>query len=79
MGTTIQLDETLAAQLRSEASARQLSIEELSHRLLTEAVQRIEVSSRWGARNQRRIELIRKSTRVKLTQRTLRGIVPTAA
>ena len=67
MGITIQLDETLAAQLRSEASARRLSIEQLSHSLLTEAVQRIEVSSRWGARNQRRIELIRKSTRVNLT------------
>ena len=46
-----------------------LSIEELSDRLLTEAVQRIELSSRWGARNQRCIELIRKSTSVNLSSR----------
>ena len=67
MATAIPLDDALASQLRSEATARRLSVEEFSRRLLAEALQHIEASSRWGARNQRRIELIRKSTKVQLT------------
>ena len=67
MATAIPLDDALASQLRSEATARRLSVEEFGRRLLAEALHHIEASSHWSARNQRRIELIRKSTKVQLT------------
>ena len=67
MATTIRLDDALASRLGSEARSRRMSVEELSRRLLIEAVQRIEGSSDWDVRNQRRIELIRKSTNARLT------------
>lgn len=67
MATAIQLDDALASQLRSEATARRLSVEEFSRRLLADALEHIEASNHWGSRNQRRIELICKSTNVQLT------------
>ena len=67
MATAIPLDDALAAVLRSEATARRLSVEEFSRRLLVEALQNIEAADPWAARNQRRIELIRRSTTVPLT------------
>jgi len=66
MATAIQLDDALASKLRSEATARRLSVEEFSGRLLAEALQHIEASNDWRGRNQRRIELIRKSTTAQL-------------
>ncbi|NUQ62674.1 MAG: hypothetical protein HUU20_09305 [Pirellulales bacterium] len=67
MAITIELDDAMASQLRSEAAARQMSLEEFGRRLLAEAMHRIQVSSNWRARNQRRVELIRKSTSAELT------------
>lgn len=67
MNLTISLDEAQAAQLQGQASARRVSPEQLAGDLLREALERIEDEQRWGERNRRRVELIRRSHDVGLT------------
>src|SRR5262245_55974471 len=67
MNLTISLDEPLAAQLRREASARDLSPEQAARELLGGALHRIAEEEAWHASNQRRGELIRKSRDLGLT------------
>ncbi len=61
MNLTISLDGQQAAQLQSQASARQLSPEQLARDLLREALGRIADEETWGAVNRRRLDLVRKS------------------
>jgi hypothetical protein len=61
MDLTISLDEPLAAQLRREASSRQLSPEQVARDLLGSALGKIAEEEAWREVNRRRGELIRKS------------------
>jgi hypothetical protein len=63
MSVTIVLDDSLADQLRAQARAAQQPVEALAHELLAEAVRQRGLSAAWNRKNQRRVELIRKSTR----------------
>lgn len=59
MSVTIMLHNTLAAQLQAQATAQNLSVEELALHILSEAVATGE-EVEWRACNQRRVALIRK-------------------
>jgi hypothetical protein len=61
MNLTISLDEKQAAYLRTQASSRQVSPEQLARDLLGDALGRIVEEETWGAVNRRRVELIGKS------------------
>jgi hypothetical protein len=63
MSVTIVLNDALADQLRAQARAEQQPVEALAQELLTEAVRQRGLSAAWDRKNQRRVELIRKSTR----------------
>lgn len=63
MSVTIVLDDSLADELRAQARVEQQSVETLAQELLAEAVRRRGRFAAWDRRNQRRVELIRKSTR----------------
>jgi hypothetical protein len=54
----------LAQRLQTEASQRQVSVEELAATILDRAIPRTDA---WSDQNQRRLALIRKSTRESLT------------
>ncbi|MDH3604665.1 MAG: hypothetical protein OEU26_34100 [Candidatus Tectomicrobia bacterium] len=61
MAISITLDDDLATQLQLQATALNLSIEELARQILGEAVAtRHDHEAAWQVCNQRRIELIRK-------------------
>ena len=60
MPMTIQLDEELALQLRTMASARRLPAEELARKLLGDALQDLDDHEQWGVLNRRRLTLIDK-------------------
>lgn len=62
MTLTINLDEALTVQLRKQAAARHLALEEFAAHLLGEAVARLESPQQWEQHNQRRLALIRKSS-----------------
>ena len=57
----------LADQLRAQARVAQQPVEALAQELLGEAVRQRGLAAEWDRRNQRRVELIRKSTRRGLT------------
>ena len=59
MSVTITLDDTLVAQLQTQAEARNLSVEALALQILSDAVVN-EDDVAWQACNQRRIALIQK-------------------
>jgi hypothetical protein len=56
----LQLEETLAEELRQQASDEHTSAEEFAHRLVREALQERSAAKRWHAQNCRRLELIAK-------------------
>jgi hypothetical protein len=58
---TISLDESLAARLREEASARSLSPEQTARELLGGALGRLAEEEAWRQVHRRRGELIRKA------------------
>jgi hypothetical protein len=60
MGLTLHLEDTLAEELRQEASDERVSVEELAHRLMRDALQQRLAEKRWRAQNRRRLELIAK-------------------
>ena len=62
MTLTITLDAVLTVQLRKQAAARHLTLEELTVYLLGEAVAQLEDTQQWEQHNQRRLALIRKSS-----------------
>ena len=63
MSVTIVLNDSLADQLRAQARVEQQPLETLAHQLLAEAVRQRGLAAAWDRQNQRRVELIRKSTR----------------
>lgn len=64
----INLDEPLSTKLDRQASARRLGLEEFAHHLPGEALQQLELAEHWRATNRRRLELIRNSTAMPLSQ-----------
>ena len=58
MGITLHLEDTLAEELRQEASEEQISPEELAQQLVRDALQQRVAAQRWQSRNPRRLELI---------------------
>ncbi len=60
MGYTLHLEDALAEELRQEASAEHISVEELAHRLVRDALERRVAAKHWRTQNQRRLELIAK-------------------
>jgi hypothetical protein len=67
MNLTLSLDEPLAAQLREEASSRQVAPEEVARDILGSALGKIAEEKAWSHVNRRRAELIRKSRDSDLT------------
>jgi DNA-binding transcriptional MerR regulator len=63
MSVTIVLNDSLADQLHAQARVEQQPVETLAQELLAEAVRQRGLSRTWDRQNQRRVELIRKSTR----------------
>jgi hypothetical protein len=61
MSLTITLNNPLAEQLQAQATARQLSVEELAVRLLGKALRQLNDTQRWSSQNARRLELLRES------------------
>ena len=60
MGLTVHLEDTLAEDLRQEASDEHVSVEELAHRLMRDGLQQRLAEKRWRVQNRRRLELIAK-------------------
>lgn len=65
MSITITFPNDLAQRLKTEAMQRQVSVEELATTILNRAVTRTHEA--WGAQNQRRLTLIRKSVQQSLS------------
>jgi chorismate-pyruvate lyase len=68
MMLTITLDEAMTVQLRQQAAARQVSMEECAMQLLSEAVAQLADTTRWQQYNQRRVALIHKSAITSLSR-----------
>jgi hypothetical protein len=60
MGLTLHLEDTLAEELRQEASQEHVSVEELARRLLRDALRQRLAEKRWRSQNRRRLELAAK-------------------
>jgi hypothetical protein len=67
MQLTISLNDSLAAQLRRQASAKDLSPEQAARDFLGHALHRIAEEEVWRESSQRRAELIQKSRIIDLT------------
>ncbi len=67
MVVTIEIDEPLASRLQAKAAINKLSTEDFARMLLGEILQHIENSEAWETQNQRRIDLIKKSSIKELT------------
>ncbi|HUG68590.1 MAG TPA: hypothetical protein VMM76_12625 [Pirellulaceae bacterium] len=65
MSVVINVDDGLARRLQTVAANQNTSVEELAIAILDDAVSKGD--EEWGSRNQRRLELIRKSARGELT------------
>jgi hypothetical protein len=74
MDLTISLDEQQAVNLQRQASSRHLSPEQFARALLDDALGRIVEEETWGAMNNRRIELIRKSRSSGLSAEEMREL-----
>lgn len=68
MTVTISVYDELAQRLRVAASKQSVSVQELALTILDDAVPSVPPDESWGQRNQRRLELIRKSTRGELSE-----------
>ena len=58
MEVTVQLEDSLAKELRQQASDENTSVEELAQRLMSDALQERIAARRWSVQNRRRLELI---------------------
>src|SRR5947209_750959 len=58
MEVTVQLEDTLAQELRQQASDEHTSVEELAQRLMRNALQEHVAARHWSSQNRRRLELI---------------------
>jgi hypothetical protein len=67
MGITLHLEDALTEELRQEASEEHISVEELAHRLMRDALQEHVAARRWRSDNRRRQELIAKKLNGPLT------------
>jgi len=67
MSMVINVHDDLARRLREAAARRCQSVEDVATTALEKAFPRSEADQDWGRRNQRRLELIRQSTRRDLT------------
>jgi hypothetical protein len=67
MGFTLHLEDKLAEELRQEASAEHVSVEELAHRLVRDGLQQRVAAKRWRSQNRRRLELIAKRLQAALS------------
>jgi hypothetical protein len=67
MGFTLHLEDRLAEELRQEASAEHVSVEELAHRLMRDALQQRVAAKRWRSENRRRLELIARKMQAALS------------
>ncbi len=63
MEVTLRLEDSLAEELRRQASDEQTSVEELAQRLMRDALQERSAAKRWQVLNRRRLELIAKKLR----------------
>ncbi len=54
MSVTITLNNPLAEELQTQASARRLTVKEFAVRLLGQAVQQLDKTERWQVQNERR-------------------------
>ena len=68
MTLLINVQDDLARRLRTEAKNRSVTVENLALSILDQAVPPRPGEEDWGQRNQRRLELIRKSTREQLSE-----------
>ena len=68
MSLLINVNDDLARRLQEEARVRSVSVEELALAILNDAIPGASEDENWGSRNQRRLELIRKSTRSALSE-----------
>ena len=68
MSVLINVHDDLARRLQAEAAHRRIPVEVLANTILDGAVPSFRVGPDWGQRNQRRLELIRKSTRCELAE-----------
>ena len=67
MSVVINVHDDLARRLQAEAAHRRVPVEVLATTILDGAVPRVQLDRDWGQLNQRRLELIRKSTQCELT------------
>jgi hypothetical protein len=67
MPVTIEINDTLAAQLQQNAAAQRISLAEFAQHLLDGALGQIEATDRWTAKNRRRLDLIHQSCTTKLS------------
>jgi predicted transcriptional regulator len=63
MSIMINVQDDLAQRLQAVAKNQRVSVQELAITILDNAVPPVPQEESWGKRNQRRLELIRKSTR----------------
>ena len=67
MSVVINVHDDLARRLQAEAAHRRVPVEVLATTILDDAVPPFKADRDWVQRNQRRLELIRQSTRCELT------------
>jgi hypothetical protein len=58
MELTLHLEDGLAEELRQQAADESTSVEELAHRLMSDALQKRIAAKHWRSQNHRRLELI---------------------
>lgn len=68
MTLAIYVYDNLAQRLQQEAKNQSVSVDELAVKILDQAVPNTSGDEDWGKRNQRRLELIRQSTRGELSK-----------
>ena len=67
MGFTLQVQDPLADELRQQASDEHISVEELAHRLMRDALRERTATLQWSSQNRRRLELIARRLKTPLT------------
>jgi hypothetical protein len=64
---TIEINDVLAAQLRQQAAAHRISLEEFALHLLDGALGQVQAADLWEAKNRRRLDLIHQSCTTSLS------------
>jgi hypothetical protein len=68
MSIMINVHDDLAQRLQAAARNQSVSVEQLAITILDDAVPALPEDQNWGKRNQRRLDLIRKSTQCDLSE-----------